>query len=93
MLGEELVRRERVNAIREGLRFRLLLVLIVVSIASCERAPQVEVDGENVPSVEARVLTIRVNIPEERAFTTSVIVAGTNLRLGSEADRWRLFSL
>lgn len=66
---------------------------MIVSIASCEGAPQVKVDGENVPSVEARVLTIRVNIPEERAFTTSFIVAGTKVRLGSEADRWRLFDL
>jgi hypothetical protein len=55
--------------------------------------PKPDAQQRRLPTVPATVLSIRMSIPGERASVYLVAMHDQKVRIGSEADRWRLFDL
>jgi hypothetical protein len=74
------------------LRTRLWLAMLLLGLlAGCAEKPGAA--RRRLPTVPATVLTVRVNIPGDRASLYLVAMHDQKVRIGSEADRWRLFDL
>ncbi|HUF16918.1 MAG TPA: DUF4412 domain-containing protein [Thermoanaerobaculia bacterium] len=76
-----------------GVTALVALLLVTLLSTGCNGDSGVEVEGARVPSIGARVLTIRTIIPDSPVLLTTVVIADGKVRLGTETDRWRLFDV
>ena len=71
-------------------------LFVWLMVAGCQRQPETVVPSPPAARpaslfVPAKVLTIRTDIPGERAFVHLVIFANGKVRIGNEMNQWRLF--
>jgi hypothetical protein len=76
-----------------GWRARIgVLAAALVLAHGCEREAARRVQFAAGPRVRAGVLTVRATLrPQNSTYWYWIVIAGERVRLGNEADRWRLF--
>lgn len=94
-MGQELVRSERiVRTFRAHRRAGPLLIALCIVAAACSKPAPPKRTSPVVPRMRVTVLVMHTNIlPDRRAYTHLVMLAGDKVRLGDETDHWRLFDL